>query len=89
MAGQKPRRGNLPEAMTAPAARVPSSRFALCALLALAACLFALCHLFRWEVTPLAWDKSEGSRAILLDRWTGRTWLVQKQGLRETFKLTP
>lgn len=53
--------------------------------------LFAggLAVLLRWQVTPLAWDKSEGSRAILLDRWTGRTWLVQKQGLRETFKLTP
>ena len=51
--------------------------------------LLAAAWLFRWEVTPLAWDRAEGSRAILLDRWTGRTWLVQKQGLRETFKLTP
>lgn len=51
--------------------------------------LALLAVLLRWQVTPLAWDKSEGSRAILLDRWTGRTWLVQRQGLRETFKLTP
>lgn len=43
----------------------------------------------RWHVTPLAWDRSEGSRAVVLDRWTGRLWLLQKQGLRETRRLTP
>lgn len=41
----------------------------------------------RWHVTPLAWDRSEGSRAVVLDRWTGNLWLIQKQGVRQTHRL--
>ena len=51
--------------------------------------LCLLAWLLRYDVTPLAWDRAEGSRALILDRWTGDTWLVQKQGLRQTFRLTP
>jgi hypothetical protein len=58
---------------------------AACFLLALA----VLAWLLRYDVTPLAWDRAEGSRALILDRWTGDTWLVQKQGVRQTFRLTP
>ncbi len=67
---------------------LPASRsrlLAACFLLALA----VLAWLLRYDVTPLAWDRAEGSRALILDRWTGDTWLVQKQGVRQTFRLTP
>ncbi len=67
---------------------LPASRSRLlvaCFLLALA----VLAWLLRYDVTPLAWDRAEGSRALILDRWTGDTWLVQKQGVRQTFRLTP
>jgi hypothetical protein len=50
--------------------------------------LAVIVWLGRWQVTPMAWDRSEGSRAVVLDRWTGNLWLIQKQGVRQTHRLT-
>lgn len=52
------------------------------AALLLSLALFA--WLARWQAVPLAWDSRERSRALLLDRWTGRTWLVTPRGLVES-----
>lgn len=58
---------------------------AAAAILTLAA-LLLLAWLLRWQAVPLAWDSRERSRALLLDRWTGRVWLVKPQGLVETVR---
>lgn len=57
-------------------------------IIALLALLVVVAWLGRWQVTPLAWDRTEGSRAVVLDRWTGNLWLIQKQGVRQTHRLT-
>lgn len=75
----------MPDDRPAPSA----ARFPLVAFAALVLTLGTLAWLLRYDVTPLAWDRSEGSRALILDRWTGDTWLVQKQGVRQTFRLSP
>lgn len=54
----------------------------LAALLALAT-LALVAWLHRWSVTPLAWDRRDAWRAVRLDRWTGRAWIVEKRGLTE------